>query len=119
MATRDEVFDFLRDFKVKMDIFRIIFRDDRKKNSQALLDLDITKEKRKEIIKELNLADFSQGPLDDELYGIASMWVFGKTYRGHEIFIKISMGRINQEVICISFHTSEHPMAYPFKDEKI
>ena len=115
MATQDDVIRFLREFKVKMGIFQIIFRDDRKKNSQALLDLDITREKRKEIIKDLELVDFTEGPLDDDLYGIASMWVFGKTYKTDEIYIKISMGRLNQQVICISFHKAEHTMIYPFK----
>lgn len=115
MATKEEVILFLKEFKVKMEIFRIIFRDERKKNSQALLDLDIMPEKRKEIIKSLKPEDFSEGPTDDKTYGIASMWIFGKFHKETEIYIKISMGRKNQEVICISFHQAEYKLSYPFK----
>jgi len=46
------------------------------------------------------------------------MWVFGFDHEGTEIYIKISMGRLNQEVICISFHESEFKMNYPFKNNK-
>jgi hypothetical protein len=33
-----------------------------------------------------------------------------------EVYIKISMGLYNSQVICISFHDAEHPMNYPFKN---
>jgi len=41
MATKQEVEFFLSDFKVKLRTFRITFWDERGKNSQALLDLEI------------------------------------------------------------------------------
>jgi hypothetical protein len=116
MATENEVNQFLKEFKYKMGFYRIIFRDDRTKNFQALLDLDIKGEKRKEIIKDIEIKDYCEGPLDDVLYGNSSMWVFGKIYKETEIYIKISMGMLNQPVICISFHKAEHLMNYPFKN---
>lgn len=42
MATSGEVQTFLRDFKVKLGIWGVVFRDDRGKNAQALLNLEIT-----------------------------------------------------------------------------
>jgi hypothetical protein len=68
---------------------------------------------RKELILTLTLAQYVQGPLDDQLYGIASMWVFGATYKKIEIYIKISMGIKDNPVICISFHPAERPLVYP------
>lgn len=115
MSTRDEVQKFLKEFKVKLEIFDILFQDSREKNTKALLALDITPVKRKVIIKSLTVEDYFEGPLDDTLYGIANMWVFGKGVNEEEIYIKISMGRPNLEVICISFHIAEHTMKYPFK----
>jgi hypothetical protein len=32
-----------------------------------------------------------------------------------EIYIKISMGQLNHNVICISFHQASHKLNYPFK----
>jgi hypothetical protein len=39
MATEDEIEHFLQDFKMKMKIFDVLFRDERNKNKQALADL--------------------------------------------------------------------------------
>lgn len=115
MATKEEVKTFLNDFKIKYKVFDIIFRDQRDKNISTLLQLDISPLKRREIIESINTDDYSEGPLDDSLYGIASMWVFGKKLKDQEIYIKISMGQSNSRVICISFHVAERRMKYPFK----
>jgi hypothetical protein len=115
MATKQEVEHFLSDFKTKMKIFQIIFRDDRGKNAQALLDLEISPGKRKNIIEKLTMEDYSQGPLEEQMSGIAPMWVFGKNVKETEVYIKISMGRENSQTICISFHQAEYIMNYPFK----
>lgn len=115
MSSREEVERFLEEFKVKMQVFDILFRDDRQKNTKTLLLLDITPQKRKEIIKDIQVEDYCEGPLDDRLYGMASMWVFGKMVKGAEIYIKISMGAYVTRVICISFHIAEFTMNYPFR----
>ena len=118
MATVDEVSHFLQEFFTKYRVFGIIFRDGRPKNAQTLLDLEITPIKRREIVESLTAMDYSEGPLDDRLYGIASMWVFGKRHKNSELYIKISMGTANNPVICISFHLAEHPINYLFNKEK-
>ncbi|SEK19224.1 hypothetical protein [Parapedobacter koreensis] len=119
MATRDDVSHFLQAFFAKYRVFDIIFRDSRPKNAQTLLGLEITPVKRREIVESITITDYSEGPLDDQLYGIASMWVFGKIYKDNELYIKISMGTSGNPVICISFHPAAHPISYPFKKEKI
>ena len=117
MATKDDVSHFLQEFFSKYGVFGIIFRD-RPKNAQTLLDLEMTPMQRTKIVESLTAADYSEGPLDDRLYGFASMWVFGKKHKNNELYIKISMGTSSNPVICISFHLAEHPINYPFKKEK-
>lgn len=117
MIEQEEVEKFLKELKQKVDIFDILVLDDRGKNAQTLNDLEITPSKRKEVIKELKPEDYYQGPLDEKMQGLLPMWVFGKTIKGHEVYIKISMGKPNSKAICISFHISEHPMDYPFKSK--
>lgn len=117
MSTVDEVEAFLKDFRVKYKVFDIIFRDSRGKNANTLLTLDITPLKRREVIESIRAADYSEGPLNDQLYGIASLWVFGKVFKQTELYIKISMGAPNSNVICISFHPAERPMSYPYKNQ--
>ena len=115
MISGNDVTAFLADFKTKLEIWGIFFRDERGKNLQALLDLDITPVHRKSILQELKKEDYCEGPLEDKLYGKASLWVFGKMVKGKEIYIKITLGKHGSNVICISFHTAQHPMNYPLK----
>ena len=115
MAKNDDVQRFLNDFHVKLSIYDILFSYNRPKNINMLLALEITPNNRKEIIARLKVNDYCEGPIDDKLYGIASMWVFGIALNRKEIYIKISMGRYQQPVICISFHKSEYPLKYQLK----
>ena len=115
MATQNEIRAFLQDFHVKMDIWGVVARDDRGKNAQTLLDLEITKDFRNKVLKSLVTEDYSQGPLSEKLYGGADMWVFGKLVKSKEIYIKITIGIAGAQVICISFHIAEHPLNYPLK----
>ncbi|MBN1767982.1 MAG: toxin, partial [Prolixibacteraceae bacterium] len=104
MASKQEVETYLKELKVKMNIFGILFLDDRGKNQQALHDLEISPAKRKEIISLLKAEDYSQGPLDEKMRGILPMWVFGKQIKKKEVYIKVSMGIKNNGAVCISFH---------------
>lgn len=115
MSTETEVILFLKNFKEKMKFWDILFRDDRGKNTQALVDLELRPIDRITIIEALEIKDYSEGPLEEKLYGGADMWVFGRTIKKKEVYIKITMGANNSSVICISFHLAQHKMNYPFK----
>ena len=115
MSSETEVAAFLKDFKVKMNFWDVLFRDDRGKNTQALVDLELRTIERKTILEALETKDYSEGPLTEILYGGADMWVFGKTIKKKEVYIKITMGAMSSSVICISFHLAKHKMNYPLK----
>jgi len=118
MATKEDVGTFLQDFKVKMGIWDVLFRDQRGKNTQALADLELRPFERIKILEELKIKDFSEGPIKDTLYKMSPMWVFGKIIKTQEVYIKITMGIAGSSVICISFHLAKYPMSYPFKEQK-
>ncbi len=113
---QQQVKEFLNEFKIKMSIYSVIFRDDRKKNTLSILALDMLPSERKELLKKLEITDYCEGPTTDKLNDLPSLWVFGKHYKGKEIYIKISLGNDNQSVICISFHQAEFAITYPFKN---
>jgi len=115
MASKQEVETYLKELKVKIKIFGMLFLDGRGKNQQTLHDLEISPAKRKEIIGSLKAEDYSQGPLDEKMHGILPMWVFGKQVKKKEVYIKVSMGIENNRAVCISFHIAENPLNYPFK----
>lgn len=78
MTTRGEVERFLGQFKIKLEVFDILFLDGREKNSQALLDLGISRLERLEVVKSIRANDYSEGPIVDDLNNFREMWVFGK-----------------------------------------
>jgi nucleoside-specific outer membrane channel protein Tsx len=114
MSTKEEVATFLKDFKEKMKFWDVLFRDERGKNAQALVDLELRPIERKMMLERLTVQDYSDGPIAEVLYGGSAMWVFGKTIKKKEVYIKITMGVVGASVICISFHLAEYKMNYPF-----
>ena len=116
MIAIDDVKTFLNQFNIKARVFGIRFRDDRPKNREAILELEITHLQREEIVKNLQVQDYVEGPVVDVLHKEGEMWVFGKDVNGQEVYIKITLGYENDQAICISFHIAEHPLVYPFKD---
>lgn len=118
MATKDEVNRFLSAFIAKSKIFDVIFLS-RNKNLQTLLILEIGALSRKKIVESLTFEDYSEDPLKDTLNRGSDMWIFGKMVKGHEIYIKITIGAPDNSTICISFHFSEHKMAYPLKEKSL
>lgn len=115
MSKEAEVDSFLKSFKEKLRFWDVLFRDDRGKNAQALVDLELRPIERKSILEALETKDYCEGPLEEHLYGGADMWVFGKTIKKKEVYIKITIGAIGSSVICISFHLAQHKMQYPLK----
>ena len=115
MKTEAEIASFLKDFKEKMKFWDVLFRDDRGKNTQALIDLELRPIDRKNTLETLETIDYSEGPIKENLYGGADMWVFGKTIKKREVYIKITMGAMGSSVICISFHLAQYKMNYPLK----
>lgn len=115
MSTEDKVLSFLNDFKEKMKLWDVLFRDDRGKNSQTLVDLELRPIERKAILETLETKDYSEGPIEEKLYNGADMWVFGKTVKKREVYIKITMGAMGSSVICISFHIAEHKIHYTLR----
>jgi hypothetical protein len=93
----------------------VLFRDDRGKNAQALVELELRPVERKAILEALETRDYCEGPLEEKLYGGSEMWVFGRTIKKKEVYIKITMGAMGSSVICISFHLAQHKMNYPLK----
>lgn len=88
MATLDEIQLFLSDFHTKMGIWGIVIRDDRGKNRQTLLDLEMTTVGRNAVLKSLVKQDYSQGPLPDTIRDGPPMWVFEKMVGAGKYILK-------------------------------
>ena len=72
-ATKEDVQRFLNQMKEKIKVFGIMYRDDRGKNAQALINLEITPKYRDSVIINLEVEDYSEGPVIDTLYRCGEM----------------------------------------------
>ncbi|HEX5170799.1 MAG TPA: hypothetical protein VFW11_16610 [Cyclobacteriaceae bacterium] len=115
MATEAEIGAFLRDFKFKLNFRDRIAFLSRSKNFNTIKDLELSVLGVKEELKKIEVVDYCQGPLEEVVFEGMPMWVFGRTIKIREVYIKITMGKKDEDPICISFHFSEFPMTYPFK----
>ena len=110
------ILNFLKDFKELMGQ-GYYFVKEHHKNVQALRDLGITARIRDEIILSVAIEDYSSGPNPDE-YHPGYYWIFGKNIDAVEIYIKLKIvtyNNGNERAVCYSFHSSEHPLNYPFR----
>ena len=115
----ETVNSFLQEFKIKAKSFGLIFRIDRQKNIQALLDLEISALEREKLIMDLEPEDYYKGPTSDILGNLDELWEFGKEIKSKEIYIKISKGLPGNNPVCISFHRAERKIKYPLKIKKL
>ena len=86
-----------------------------KKNTQVLIDLNLSAADIRRMVDELTVRDYCSGPDSDEKYPWKIIAVFGKVYNNKELYIKLSLGFDGSPVVCLSFHPAEFPMAYQFK----
>jgi hypothetical protein len=114
MSNPDAIAQFLKEFHEKMQIWDVLYLN-RDKNIQTLVDLELRPAERAKILEALQVQDYSEGPLPEKMMEGADMWVFGKSVKKQEVYIKITLGKFGSNVLCISFHIAEHKMNYPLK----
>lgn len=92
MKSKQEVEKFLEEIRVKVisGVKCLLYLNDREKNAQALLDLEIAPNKRTEIIMALKPEDFYRIE-EGRFHDLFEMYSFGKMVKGIEIYIKNSV----------------------------
>ncbi len=86
----------------------------REKNAQALLAIEMSATERERIIEQLGVENYYRGPRDDGIVASWQYWEFGKRVKGHELYIKLSLGLPEGAVFCYSFHPAERNISYPY-----
>lgn len=119
MASRDDVVGFLNLFKgcTMLDLLHV---RDRAKNRQALIDLEITSDERKETLLGLEPANYVAGPKPDDTDDTKEVWEFGKDVEGTEVYIKLRVVQDSRRknvyhATVWSFHPAEYSMKYPLR----
>ena len=118
MASYEEVKHYLEHTQQIIKTYDIywVSRDEVLK---GIRDLGLTEGLAKELILELVVQDYVEGPIEDHLHKKFNIWIFGKAspvIPSDEIYIKLSDRREGTKPVCLSFHKAKRPLNYPFKN---
>ncbi|MFV8392813.1 type II toxin-antitoxin system MqsR family toxin [Flavobacterium sp. LB2P6] len=116
MSSKTAVKSFLQELKQVLKTWDIFFVNRPKNSVHDLADLGITANSRKEIIAQLEIEDYCEGPLPETQFNGKELWVFGKIVKKQEIYIKLTISRATGGAICISFHKAAHSLKFPFQE---
>lgn len=111
-----DVRDFLLEFKQAVTNGTGIDMVPRVETRATLAQLGLTKANLEEILLGLSVTNYCKGPeADRDRRG--SVWIFGCTIEGHEVYIKLKVVRVGNRQIakCISFHIANYPLNYPHR----
>ena len=119
MAERPEIASLLRTFKACVMLGRFEIRS-RQKNRQALLDLDLSPERRREVLLGLEPEDYLAGPKPDYTDPTKDVWEFGKIVDDQDVYIKLRVVEDRKQkdthwAFLWSFHPAERPLKYPLR----
>lgn len=114
IVSPEEVERFLRKFQSACSRNGIVFLE-RKKNLQALLDLEISVAERAGIIGKLTYRNYYKGPRLDAMRPGGEFWEFGSVVKGKELYIKLALGLTDGPALCFSFHPAERQIRYPHR----
>lgn len=115
MAARHQVVLFLHLMKESARR-RFIFVD-RRVNLMTLARLGITRKEAQSLVMGLTPEHYVRGPDQDENYPALEVWVFGLHVTETEVYVKVQvLADPPERCVCISFHESERPMHYPFRE---
>lgn len=86
---------------------------------QALAELGLTKQDRKNEILSLSVTDYCSGP-EPDMDKPGHVWMFGKQINGRNVYIKLKIAHAGGIKIakCLSFHAAKFPLCFPYKEEK-
>lgn len=120
MASRDDVVGILNLLKGCLFSDNYSFKDNRDKNIQALIDMEITSKQRKEILFSLVPEDYMSGPKPDDTDQSKEVWEFGKYKDGKDIYIKFRIAQVKKQpdsyyAVIWSFHNAEYPLKYSLR----
>ncbi|MEN6435892.1 MAG: hypothetical protein ABFD58_08755 [Anaerolineaceae bacterium] len=120
-STEEDINEFLSTIQeVAKSSFTLV---QRKENKETLLCLGFNDKVVKEVINQLTIEDYCEGPSQDPKYNLQS-WIFGKAINNREVYIKLQKSHFNdpgdeiETLYCISFHFSKEPLNYPYKNKR-
>lgn len=92
-------------------------KDPNSKTALCMKVLGYTTEDVLQVLQQLVVEDYSEGPKADLKGREHDLWVFGKTIDDRQIYIKVTAFPEEDGIttICVSFHEAEREMTFPYR----
>lgn len=103
-ATRDQISDFLKRFKAKVDEQGHLPMIPRRENLNTLAMLGISRSDVKTTVLAFSDVEYRTGPEADHDGSAGEIWEFETDYNGRSIYVKLKLDE--QVAKCLSFHPS-------------
>ena len=120
MTSRQDVADFLADFRAAMEYgqYHLV---PRQKNLQGIVDLGLTPAQARTIIADLLVEGYVSGPEPDDADVSRDVWKFGHQVEGAEVYIKLRLAPVEgkkhvQLAKVLSFHRAAYRLKYPLRE---
>jgi hypothetical protein len=104
IATRDEINDFLKRFKAKVDEQGQLPMIPRRVNQDTLAMLGMSRSDVKTTVLAFTESEYRSGPEPDRDGTVGEVWTFLTDYAGREIYVKLKLD--DTAAKCLSFHPS-------------
>ena len=72
-----------------------------------------------DVLMQLEIKNYSSGPLEDESTHGNDVWIFGTRFEGTDLYIKLTLAQEigkTMQTIVISFHEAKYPLTFPYGD---
>jgi hypothetical protein len=113
-APLPDITDYLFKFKSLAQYPGCFHFIEREKNLISLADLGITISDARNTIMQLTYSNYCGGPEEDRDRPGQTIWKFGCSLGGDDVYIKLS-GNFSYNIAkCISFHKADGPLFYPY-----
>lgn len=121
MATREQVAQFLRDFKAALTLGHVRWLRRSDQTKAHLSGLEITRNQAVDYLLGLTPDNYSKGPEPDDFDSKRDVWFFGSDVEGTEAYIKLALQpdqrrRTVVHAVIWSFHAAEYPVKYPLRE---
>ena len=122
MATRQEVSEFLREFKTALSFGHVHWVQRTDQTRAHLAGLDMTLQEAMDCLQELTPDHYARGPDADDFKPDRQLWVFGFEASGTEAYIKVALQpdprrKTVVNALIWSFHVADYPMRYPLRPQ--
>lgn len=121
MANRQQVSQFLREFKAALTLGYVHWRRRADPRKAHLSGLEINRDQAMVLLNALTPENYCKGPDPDDFEPTRQVWVFGCDVYGTAAYIKVALQPDNRRRTVVhaliwAFHASEYQMKYPLRE---